>query len=164
MKDLIDQFKGKEHGPLVQFIKYGIAGGAATAVDVIIFYIMAGFVFRALTPDDWAVRYLNLPAVELGNAVRANLVVVDSFIAFLFSNLVAYVTNVKWVFESGRHKRHVELAMFYAVSGTSIAVGVGIAYVLIRWFGLTSTVAFATKVIAAVMINYVMRKFVIFKG
>ena len=34
----IEQFKGVEAGPLVQFVKYGISGGLATFVHIVIFY------------------------------------------------------------------------------------------------------------------------------
>ena len=164
MQNLIKQFTSKQHGPLVQFIKYGIGGGAATAVHVVIFYAMAGFVFRVLTEDDLAVRYLHLPIADIDDSVRARLTAKDNFVAFMFSNLVAYIINVKWVFEGGKHKRSVEFLMFFAVSATSIAVGTTVAWGLIQWFGLTTTVAFISNIVASVMINYVMRKFVIFKG
>ena len=34
----IEQFKGVEAGPLVQFVKYGISGGLATFVHIVIFH------------------------------------------------------------------------------------------------------------------------------
>jgi putative flippase GtrA len=164
MQNLIRQFTGKEHTPLVQFIKYGIAGGIATAVHISAFYVAAGYLLPALTGDDLAVRLLRLPAVELSDVVRARYTVIDNFLAFVISNFVCYVINVKWVFEGGRHRRSVEIALFYAVSGTSVAVGSGIAWVLVRAVGLTTTVAFGANVAASILINYVLRKFVVFKG
>lgn len=164
MRSFLKQFKGHEHGPLVQFIKYGIGGGIATVVHITIFYLAAAFVLPALTADDIAVRLLGLPSAELGDAIRARHTVADNFIAFIFSNLSAYLVNIYWVFEPGRHSKRVEIALFYAVSGTSIAVGSGIAWVLVNKFGLTTTVAFSANIFASVMINYVMRKFVVFKG
>jgi len=164
MRDFLRQFKGKDHGPVAQFIKYGIGGVLATVVHVSVFYALAGFLLRALTADDPAVQYLGFPAVELDDHVRARITALDNFIAFIFSNMVAYAVNIYWVFEGGRHRRSVEIALFYAVSGTSIAVGTAIAWFLIHAFGLTTTVAFAANVFASVMINYAMRKFVIFKG
>jgi putative flippase GtrA len=164
MQDLIRQFTGKEHSPLVQFIKYGIAGGIATAVHITAFYLAAGYLLPAFTGDDLAVRLLHLPAVDLSDALRARHTVIDNFLAFLLSNFVCYVINVKWVFEGGRHRRSVEVALFYAVSGTSIAVGSSIAWVLVQAAGLTTTVAFGANVVASILINYVLRKFVVFKG
>jgi len=164
MRSVLSQFKGHNHGPLVQFIKYGIAGGVATGVHIVVFYIMAGFVFPALSPGDQAVTLFNLPATNVDDRVRANLAVMDNFIAFCFSNGVAYFINIKWVFLPGRHKRSVEMLMFFAVSGTSIAVGSGIMKVMIHMFDTTSSAAFVANIVASVMINFVMRKYVIFKG
>ncbi len=164
MKHLIKQFQSKEHGPLVQFVKYGIAGGLATGVHITIFYIMAGFVLRALTADDPMVKLFNFPVMDADDAVRSRYAVINNFVAFLFSNFVAYIINVKWVFEGGRHSKSVEMTMFFIVSGTSIAIGSGITFALIEWFDFTTTVGFVANVVASVMINYVMRKFVIFKG
>ena len=164
MREFLKQFKGREHGPLAQFIKYGIGGGVATAVHIATFYVAAAFILPALTEDDIAVRLLHLPAADIGDAIRARYTVIDNFIAFLFSNLTAYLINIYWVFEPGRHSKRVEIALFYAVSGTSIAVGSAIAWVLVNRFGFTTTVAFASNVFASIMINYVLRKFVVFKG
>ena len=164
MRDLIEQFKGKTHSPLVQFIKYGIAGGIATGVHIAAFYVAATLIFPALTADDVAVKILGLPAAEIGDSLRARYTVYDNGLAFLVSNFVAYIVNVKWVFEPGRHKRSVEVGLFYAVSGTSIFVGSAIAWVLVQKMGFTTTIAFGSNIVASVMINYVMRKFVVFKG
>jgi putative flippase GtrA len=164
MRSFLNQFKGHNHGPLVQFIKYGIAGGVATGVNIVIFYIMAGFVFPALSPNDEAVIRLNFPSTNVDARVRSNLVVLNNAIAFCFSNTVAYVINIKWVFVPGRHERSIEVLMFFAVSGTSFAVGSGIAWGMVRWIETTTTAGFAANIAASVMINYVMRKYVIFKG
>ncbi len=164
LSSLLAQFRGKEHSPLVQFVKYGLAGGVATGVHIIVFTLLAGYVWHALTPDDPAVRFLGLPSAEIDDAMRARRIAINNFGAFLFSNLAAYILNVKWVFEGGRHHRAMEVAMFYAVSGVSVVVGTALAYGLAKWAGVATTYAFGANIVAAVMINYVMRKFVIFKG
>ena len=164
MRSFLDQFKGHNHGPFVQFIKYGIAGSLSSGVHIVAFYIMAAYVLPALTADDKAVTLLNFPATDVDEETRARLAALDNLIAFCFSNGVAYLINIKWVFMPGRHRRSVEMLMFFAVSGTSIAVGSGIVWGMIRWFSATSTTAFAANIVASVMINYVMRKYVIFKG
>ena len=165
MQNLIRQFRGKEHGAFVQFIKYGIAGGLATAVHIGCFYIMAGFILRALTADDPMVKFIGLPIMEEADeAARSRLAVINNFVAFLFSNFAGYIINVKWVFEGGRHQKHVEMLLFFVVSGTSVAIGSAITYALIEWYDFTTTVGFVANVVASVLINYVMRKFVIFKG
>ena len=162
-KSLVKQFLGKEAGPLVQFIKYGISGGIATVTHIIIFFLLAAFVFKALGEDDIAVKYLKLPPV-LDDAVRGRNTAINNVIGFMFSNFVAYILNIFWVFEAGKHKKSAEIAMFYAVSGASLGIGTALAWALIEFTGMATTYAFGVNVVVSVMINFVARKFFIFKG
>jgi len=54
--------------------------------------------------------------------------------------------------------------VFYLVSGVAIVIGTGLMGFLIRRFGILTTYAFGANVFAALMINYIMRKFFIFKS
>ena len=78
--------------------------------------------------------------------------------------MVAYLINVFWVFKPGRHHRIIEIGLFYLVSGVSVAIGTGMMGFLIRFFTMQTTYAFTVNIVSAVMINYGMRKFYIFKG
>jgi len=161
---LWSQFTGHEAGRLVQFIKYGICGGIATAVDMFLFYLAAALMFPALKGDDPAVTHLGLPAADLADGSRAINAMVDSAIAFIFSNLTAYILNVKWVFKSGRHKQATEIGLFYAVSGISLLVGSAVVFCLINYLHVKTTYAYVSKVFVSLMINYAARKYLIFKG
>ena len=132
MKPLIKQFLQRDAHPLVQFIKYGICGGLATAVDVAITLVLAWKFLPALLPDEPLVRFFGLQVAHVPEHIRAVNYAIDRSIAFLFSNLVAYVTNFIWVFEPGRHSRKKEIALFYAVSLVSVAVGTSIGSGLIN--------------------------------
>jgi putative flippase GtrA len=164
MAGLIEQLRGRQAGPAVQFVKYGISGAVATAVHISIFSAMAWLVLPALTDREWVVRLLHLSVPDLTDAVRARNAAVDNFVAFLFSNLTAYLLNIIWVFHRGRHHWIVEIGLFYAVSGLSMVIGTTLQTALIARFGWTTTVAFAANLVTALLINYAMRKFVIFKG
>ena len=85
-------------------------------------------------------------------------------VTFLFSNATAYVVNVLWVFTPGRHSKGKEIALFYAVSGASFAIGTGLAWTLIRGIDMPTTYAYLVNVVASVLINYAGRKYFIFKG
>ncbi len=164
MHSLWKQFTGREHGPFVQFVKYGICGGAATAVHITLFSVMAWMVLPALTEREFVVRLLHLQVPAMSDAVRANNAAWDNFAAFIFSNLTAYLLNILWVFKRGRHHWLMEIGMFYAVSGFSFLIGTGLQTWMIAKFGLTTTVAFGSNLVTAMLINFAMRKFVIFKG
>jgi len=164
MASISEQFLGREASPAVQFVKYGISGGIATAVHITLFSLLAYFVFPALTDKELAVQFFHLDVPAISDAVRARNAAIDNFVAFIFSNLTAYLLNILWVFRRGRHHWVVEIGLFYAVSGVSMAIGTGLQTALIARFGLTTTTAFGANLVTSLLINYAMRKFVIFKG
>jgi putative flippase GtrA len=155
----------RNRAAVLQFVRYGISGGAATAVHLTIFYAMAIWILPALSADDPMIRLLGVSAPDLlSDAVRAKRAAVDTAVAFILSNLTAYILNVLWVFKRGRHHWALEILMFYLVSGVSLLIGTGMQTWLIAHMGLTTTVAFGTNLITSLAINFAMRKFVIFKG
>jgi putative flippase GtrA len=163
--DILQQFFQRDAGPLVQFIKYGMAGGIATAVDVFLFYLLAWKVIPALRADDPVVRRLALKVKPITEKQRSFRFIVITAIAFLFSNYTAYIINILWVFTPDPDKsKWLELLQFYAVSGISIFIGTTIGWVMIKWFHLSTTASYASKMIASLLINFVCRKFFIFKG
>ena len=164
MHSLLKQFTQREAHPAIQFIKYGIAGGVATAVNIVLFYVCAWQVLPALNPADPVVTHLHLHVGAITDAVRGSHARFDNYIAFVFANLVAYLLNIYWVFKPGRHHPVIEIALFYAVSGVSMVIGTGLMEYLIKHYGLVTTVAFGANLVTALLINYGMRKFVIFKG
>lgn len=179
MKHILLQFKGNEnHTPFIQFVKYGIAGVIATTVHIALFYWMALNVLPALDPGEVqkvvnflpdlhhyplinSLLNLDLPTVSQG--VRARNAMIDNTVAFLFSNLTAYGINIIWVFERGRHHPALEFIFFYAVSGVSILIGTSLMGFMIHRFGIDTSLAFGANVVVSLVINFFLRKYVIFK-
>lgn len=161
---ILEQFAGRDAGPLIQFIKYGIGGGLATVAHILAFHLCAWKLFPALQAEDTVVRLFRIPVRPQDDAARSRNSMIDNGLAFVLSNLVAYLVNIYWVFEPGRHSRLVEIGLFYLVSGVSIALGTVLMGFLIRRYGVRTTYAFVSNLVTAVLINYAMRKFVIFKG
>ena len=151
-------------GPLVQFVKYSLSGGAATIVHIIIFHLAAWKIFPALQENDYAVATLGLSVAAVDVATRSVNSMLSNGVAWIFSNLVAYLLNIFWVFESGRHNRIVEIGLFYLVSGVSMGVGTALMGFLIRYYNMQTTYAFTANLVSALLINFAMRKFFIFKG
>jgi putative flippase GtrA len=147
-----------------QFFRYAIAGGIATLVHILIFHLLAWKVFSALQQDDLFVVVFGLDVSAIDVATRSMHSMLSNVVAFLCSNLTAYVINIRWVFTSGRHNRVVEIGLFYAVSGFSVLAGTSVMGLLIRYYAVQTTYAFTVNIIAAVMINYLARKYIIFKG
>ena len=119
--------------------------------------------FFALQADDWFVRLLNLPLQEVDDATRSRNSMKANVVAFLIANFVAYLINIYWVFVPGRYHWIVEVGLFYLVSAVAIVIGSALMGFLIRRFGVLTTYAFGCNIVAALLINYAMRKFFIFK-
>ena len=149
---------------LLQFIKYSIAGGMATATGILLFHLFGWKLFPCLQEKDHFVRLFGIRVVEVDNATRSRNSMLSNALSFVFSNLVAYVANVLWVFEGGRHHIVLEIALFYAVSGISVVLGTLLMGFLIRKFALLTTYAYGANILTAVLINYVVRKLFIFSG
>lgn len=153
-----------ENENLIQFIKYALAGGLATLVHISIFHLVGWKMFPCLQKKDHFVRFFKLTIQDLSDGMRSKNSMYANTIAFLISNMVAYITNILWVFKAGKHHFVIEILLFYAVSGVSVFLGTMLMGVLIRRFGILTTYAFASNIFTAVMINYALRKFVIFAG
>jgi len=164
MNTILQQFFQRKSSPLIQFIKYSLAGGVAVLVHTIFFYLIAWLILPALNPEDPLVRLTGLVVQPLDDTLRAHRAVIANCLAFIFSNLVAYLINIYWVFEPGRHHKVVEISMFYAVSGSSFAIGTALMWLLINFLAFTTTIAFGAELVSAALINFAMRKYVIFKG
>jgi putative flippase GtrA len=149
---------------LIQFIKYAMGGAAATATHIVVFHLLGWRVLPCLQKNDWAVQRFHLPVADEDDATRARRAMINNGGAFLVSNLVAYLINIFWVFQRGRHSFAVEILMFYAVSGFSLAIGTAIMGWQIRRHGIRTTYAFLSNLVTALLINYAMRKYVIFRG
>lgn len=165
MKAILDQFKGRDnHTPVVQFIKYGISGGISTLVHVACFYAMAITILPALTPDDIIARSLHLPSITAPDVIRARNSAIDNVVAFLFSNLAAYLLSIFWVFKPGRHHPVLEIIYFYLWAGISIGVGSLIMWLLIHFCGLATTWAFIVNIVVCLIVNFIVRKHLVFHG
>jgi len=165
---LLEQLKSRDAGPLVQFIKYAVAGGVATGVCIGTFYLMSLFVLDALSPDDFVITVLNkfvaIDIPPIADGLRARNAAINNGVAFVISNFICYLINIAWVFKPGRHHWLVEIGLFYLVSAVSFTLGTGLQTWLIAQFGIETTLAFSSNLLTALLINYGMRKFVIFKG
>ncbi len=87
---ILEQFMGRDAGPLIQFIKYGLAGGVATGAHILVFHLAAWKLFPALQANDWFVKIFKLSMAEESTALRARNSMIDNGIAFMFSNMGEY--------------------------------------------------------------------------
>jgi len=162
MRHILKQFTQREAHVSIQFVKYAIAGGIATLVDMLTFFLAAWLLVPALKPDELLVKLFHIGVPPISDALRSQHYAVDIAIAFVVSNTTCYVIDALWVFHPGRHSRWLEFTLFTSVSLTSTAVGAGLGWVLIRTFGLGTASAYGAKMAASLAINFVGRKFFVF--
>ena len=149
---------------ILQFVKYGICGGVATAIHVAVFFILGWFCLPCLTQDDIVVRLLGLAAPAVDEARRWLYVLVCSTLGFVVSNVVCWLLNRMFVFTPGRHSKLVEFLLFVPASGLSLLIGSGLQTLLIRQFDMQTTIAFAANIFSSLAVNFAARKLVVFKG
>ncbi len=150
------QFASRDAHPLLQFIKYGICGVAATLVHQGIFFALSytiipagdGIVINGVPIDDHT-RYWNG--------------VINNLIAIGPSCMVAYITNVLWVFTPGRHSRAREMTMFFSIAAVGNLAGLIGGPMLIKWFGIPTWMSQLTFIFTSFLVNFLCRKFLIFK-
>ena len=150
--------------PQVQFFKYAFVGAFATAINIVVAEAMAAWVLPCLDANDILVRGLGFPVADVSESVRAARAVGCNIVGFVVANIVCWLLNRAFVFRPGRHHWALELALFFGGSAVAVGVGIGIIYLAIRVCGAQTTWSFVVNVVASVLINYVVRKFYVFKG
>ncbi len=147
----------------LQIVRYGIVGVASTLVQMAVFYLLASTCLKCLGPDDLMVRHLGLPSVFIGDGARALRAGIAQSAGFTVANAFCWIMSRKYVFVPGRHSWPVELALFFSVSLMAFAVGVALQSIAIDWLGWQTTVAAMLEVASALSINFIIRKFYVFK-
>lgn len=164
LRERWDHYLSHDAPPLVQFVKYGLAGGLATVTHVLAFFLVGFLLFPCVTDNDPLVKLFGLVAPAVDEALRARHAIYSNVVAFFVSNTVCYLANRWFVFRPGRHHVAIEFLLFLAVSAVSMIIGTTLMGVLIQRFGIETTYAFGANILSSLAINYVMRKFFVFKG
>jgi len=147
----------REAHPLLQFIKYGCCGVVAAITHNGILAILSQTLFPAG-------QGMLVDGQVLEETLRAKNLVVNNAIAWPFGTLVAYWLNILFVFTPGRHSKLTELAMFWIASAIGFFPGGFVAHWLAASYHLPSLIAQLGFVVTSVMVNFLCRKFVIFKN
>ena len=167
--DFVGKFLSHDSGPFAQFVKYGAIGVMATCVQTGVFYVLAATCLKCLTADDLAVRLLGLPSVaftgeEAWYASRGTIAAAATAVGFVVANVFCWLMNRWFVFRPGKFRWYLELAMFFGASTLATVIALGLMKVLIDQFGLMTTLAVGIEVVVSFLVNFFIRKFVIFKG
>ena len=161
---MMRRFLSHDSGPFAQFVKYGVIGVLSTCVQMIGFYLLAATCMKCLGSDDWAVRFLGLPSVEVSDGVRAFRAAIATAGGFTVANIFCWILNRLFVFKPGKFRWYVEFLMFFSVAALATVVALGVQSLLIKYFGMMTTAAVIVEVVVSFLMNFFVRKFVIFKG
>lgn len=149
-RTILARMNARDTHPVIQFIKYGICGVGSLIIGQGIWFALSVWVWPALDPD-------------LPKEVRALHSTYNNIIAFFFGNLFAYFTNSLWVFTPGRHHRVMEFIYFTLISTLGFVIGLAAGPMLIQMYGINTLVAQAVLVVVSALVNFVCRKFFVFK-
>lgn len=150
-RTILARIHARDTHPMVQFIKYGLCGVGALVVHQTIWTLASAWFFPAIDSS-------------IPKEVRAVHSIYNNGIAFLFSNVFAYFTNVVWVFQQGRHHWVKEFLFFTLASFVGLVAGLAAGPLLIHQYGIHSVVAQVILVVVSVGVNFACRKFFVFKG
>lgn len=147
-----------------QFVKYGAVGVITTYIHVAVFYLLATTCLLCLSPDDWAVEHLAFRSAEVSDSVRAFRFMSATAVGFTVANVICWILNRLFVFKPGKFRWYVEISLFFAVSLLATLIALGASAVLIRLCGLMTTIALFVEIAVSFLLNYFIRKFIIFRG
>jgi putative flippase GtrA len=149
-----------------QFIKYMVCGGISVGVDAAAFYLLAWLVFPCLQQSDPVAQLLRLVGFQIRDVDAETLIRnywIVKVICFLLSNAVVYVLNVLYVFEGGRHHRVKEVSLFFAVSVSIFLASTLLGAYLINTCGWNTSYSYLGMLMLGILLNYTLRKFIVFK-
>ncbi len=133
---------------------------------MVVFYLLAWLAFPCLTDGDPATRLLEMMGLSI-RLVSPEILVRNYWIikvfCFFASNITVYILNVLYVFESGRHRRHHEVLLFFMISLFVFLGGTWLGAFLIEPVGWHTTYAYLFVLALGVVTNYALRKFMVFK-
>ena len=148
---LLRLFHSREAPPAIQFLKYAVCGVGALAVHTAVYLALIYLVWPHLTGD------------KMDPWLRAKSTFAPTAVAFLFSNAFVYWLNMKWVFTPGRHSPVKEFLLFTTVNLPGALTGALAQAALVYFLHWPKWAALAGFILPNVLINFLCRKFFIFR-
>lgn len=142
---------------VIQLLVYGCCGAAATVLNVGLVVILS----RTLIP---AYENMLVAGSPITDELRARNLLINNTIAFVVTNFFVYFINILLVFQRGRHHPFFEFIYFTLINGVSFLISQIAGPWLIHQFGVPTNIAILTNAVVSALINFVARKFFVFKG
>jgi putative flippase GtrA len=168
MKTMLHKFSAflrHKECPYSQFFKYVICGGLSVAVDQVVFYALAWRVLPCLRLTDPAaklIQWLGFSVQEVTESELQRNFWAIKIVCFMVSNAVVYTLNVLYVFQPGRNRKIIEVLLFFCSSLFQFFF-IWLGSVLISRFGWEVTYSNVTMLMVSMIVNFIVRKKVVFK-
>jgi putative flippase GtrA len=151
---VIHTMKSREVPGLIQFGKYALCGVIATLVHITIVYSIG------LT--------LN-PAIgeHIPKELKETRTMWNNTAGFFLSGVVAYLLNVAFVFTPGRHGKRKEIGLFYLISAIAFFAGLFAIPLIFQAVDTNKNIEHYANlgfIVSSALVNFVCRKFIVFKG
>ncbi len=156
-RTIVTRIRERNVPSLIQFSTYVMCGLMATIVHNGLVMVLSLTVLPAM-------KDMVVDGVVLDESVRKHNLLLSNSIAFPLGCIVAYITNILFVFTPGRHSRFKEMFMFFGVAACGFFPSIWIIDFLVGRYGVPSVFAQCAFIITSFLVNFFMRKFVIFKG
>jgi putative flippase GtrA len=151
LSTILKKLNSRDTHPVIQFIKYGICGVSALVLHIVLYSLLVWKFWPHLAD----------PAMDPWRKA------LDSFaptgLVLIATNTLVYFLNTRWVFTPGRHSPVVEFVLFTLVNIPGAVAGALGQAALIRFLNWHPLLAMLGFLIPNILINYVCRKFIIFK-
>ena len=145
-----------------QFLLYFLCGCIAASVDTIVFYSFAIYVLPAITEGDVVFRFLGGHISIADVEVQRRNFIYCSIIAFIFSNVSAYLLNIKYVFISKKTYWYREVVLFLCISLVSIFLGINAGTIMLK-LNAGTTLSYLIKLLTSLCFNFLGRKYLVFR-
>jgi putative flippase GtrA len=157
LKTILSRVRERRVPGLIQFAVYGLCGGLATVFFLGIVIVLSKTVIPAY-------EGMMVDGQPITDALRAKNLLINNTIAFLVANVVAYVTNILFVFKGGRHHPVLEFLYFTLISGIAFVISQAAGPWLVNRFGVPTNLAILSNVLTSMLLNFMCRKFFVFKS
>ena len=157
LKTILTRIRARNVPSLIQFSVYGVCGALATIAFLSLTVFLSYRVFPAMDG-------MIVDGKPITDAMRARNLLINNTIAFALANVVAYVTNILFVFKTGRHHPVMEFLYFTAGSTVAFLISQFAGPWLVQQYGLPTWVAIITNVATSIMLNFAIRKLFVFKA
>ncbi|TLD70839.1 GtrA family protein [Phragmitibacter flavus] len=156
-KEMLRRIKERDLPWIVQLGVYGFCGILATVVSVGIIVLLSTTVIPAY-------EGMIVNGEPLTKELRAKNLLINNGISFFITNFFVYYMNVMLVFKRGRHSPWMEFLYFTLINLIAFVISQVAGPELVRRFDIPTNIAIFSNTVAAALINFVARKFFVFKG